>query len=1148
MQAEIFLLSNIYQSGFGELVQKEFELFGFSGIKGHRIEPTRTDIQRALAQAIKDYNVIMFIGGVGEKDADLTVSAVSAAVGFQTVMKNGEIFPEGAEIFRNKSGKPSGCAISAGNQSIIILPGDADSFGFLLGYRVAPYLLRFIGNGGLLRTLRTSGVTLEKVEEAASDAGAFGAAALAFADGDEVAVQIFAPGTTPKEAKDRCNNVIRNMVEDLGDAVYAVDAENIQEAFAKELRKKDLKVAMAVEGLPRTEIIGTVGVGDFMDHYLGTAQGVDRYDLPEKLLNRHGRNSEWTSAVMAGEVAKQYGSTIGLAVTADPAKPENGAYIAVSMGDNVWTEKVLAKDRFELIEKAGKRMIYLARAVTATYPKVKENAVSLKNAVSGKEKFRSTVSGREKQKWYAKIFPVKSDSTGEKIRKSVFILCVLVFLGSMGYLASKMVIQPMIQRGLSANLQNLFTENTDTPDEWEYLPSLYKLYQENEDLVGYIKVENVAEAEESDLSKGYPVVQTEKAGSKGETGQYYLRKDYYGEYSMYGTPFLDYRCDIVPETMSRNLIVYGHNIYDDGKMFADFVKYRKLSYYKKHPIIEFDTLYGENQWLVVGIVLTNAYAKDGPIWDYNNFIDGDEAETKEFLREIARRTMVVTGVDYTVEDHFLTISTCCYDFTDARFVVVARQVREGEDISAFDPQKAYYNANPVMPDKWYVAVSQAQQSEADASFGEPEEVIREEEPPTEEPGEPEVPEEPGEPEVPEEPSEPEVPEESSSDEGSGSPSSSSSKPESTSASSSKPESSTSSSKSETSPSSSSSSSSTSSSKSETPPSSSSSSKSSSSSSSSSSKSETPPSSSSSKPESSQSSEDSRGRQPESSQSPSSSEEPIPLKKSTQAPANLSSGNSYYEQSLSDTAVVNGVSMSVYDAVCQIVTYEAGFGQPDEHVKAQAVATYTYLRNGGCNVSTGVKTNVSDQIRRCVAEVIGYAVLDDRSNDYILATYYSESCGVSAAAEWVWGYVNRNLLSVPSPVDGKEEREMRISSSDFASKVYSKAGIDLDGDPADWISIKSTFGDTDYVDKINLGRTTYSARKLRETILGGSTLRSTAFTVRYDSNTDEFVFVTRGYGHGVGLSAKGSIEYAKMGYSWDEILMKYYSNCYIGTKY
>ena len=241
-------------------------------------------------------------------------------------------------------------------------------------------------------------------------------------------------------------------------------------------------------------------------------------------------------------------------------------------------------------------------------------------------------------------------------------------------------------------------------------------------------------------------------------------------------------------------------------------------------------------------------------------------------------------------------------------------------------------------------------------------------------------------------------------------------------------------------------------------------------------------------------------------------------------------------------------MSVFDAVCQIVAYEAGYGQPDEHVKAQAVATYTYIKYHGGNLSAGVKTTVTEQIKRCVAEVIGYAVLDDRSDRYILARYFSESCGETASAEWVWGYYNRNLLSVASPVDGSTGVTYTISSADFANKVESKAGISLYGDPSDWISIESYWEGTGYVNKVNLGGTLYSARKLRETVLGNSKLRSTAFSVRYDYSKDSFVFTAYGYGHGVGLSAKGSIAYANKGYTWDEILMKYYSNCYIEMKY
>jgi len=33
--------------------------------------------------------------------------------------------------------------------------------------------------------------------------------------------------------------------------------------------------------------------------------------------------------------------------------------------------------------------------------------------------------------------------------------------------------------------------------------------------------------------------------------------------------------------------------------------------------------------------------------------------------------------------------------TDARVVIIAREVREGEDVSAIDTGAAYYNANPL---------------------------------------------------------------------------------------------------------------------------------------------------------------------------------------------------------------------------------------------------------------------------------------------------------------------------------------------------------------------------------------------------------------------------------------------------------------------
>lgn len=1281
MQSQIILLSNVKQDNVAQLVQKEFEMLGITNIKGKRIDAERPAIHKTVAESLADYNIIMVIGGIGEDNGNMTVSAVSAAIGFPTVQKDGEIFPEGAEIFRNKLGKPSGCAVSQGNQCIIMLPGEAETLQFMLCYRVTKYLADFVGGAHTVKTLRASGISKSEAEEKISLINSFGTAVRVFEDGNEIAIQIYARGTDKKDSSAKVNSVMKDIVSTFGSSIYAVGAENVGQAFARELSEKDLKAAIAVEGIMRGEIAGAAFIEEYVESYLGTSQGISKYNIPEKLIKRHGVNSTWTAAVLAGEVCKSYGSNIGIAITTDPSKNNDGANIAVCMGDNVWTEHVSAETREELIAIAGSRAVHLARCVVSAYPKLYEKSVSLMGAVSGKSKFKTSVS-KSNQKWYSRFVPMKGDSKTELIRKSVFILCVLVFIGCMGYLSTKLF-DKVNNRNLAATLEGLLQDTTYVPNEWEYSAKLYGLYKENNDTIGYIKID--------DTNVAFPVVQTERANDKGLKGQYYLRKDFYGSYSMYGTPFLDYRCDAQVEIQSTNLIVYGHNVYNDGQMFSDLVKYRQLKFYKQHPIIHFDTLYGDADWLVVGVILTNAYEKDGPVWDYNNFINGDEAETREFLNQVAKRTLVVTGVDYNTSDHFLTLSTCSYDFTDARVVVVARQVREGEDVSNLDTSKAYYNSNPLMPDKWYQAVSEAQKSESDASFGDAEQIEEvkkitdvqisqfpklkykqgesfdptgmiltvyfEDETFTEitegyevitvekftEIGNyqilinykgfelgfyvaVEAGEQSSTPEaqvtsigilnhpqkleykvgekfnttglvvrvyknndtyedvnITENPKEGmEVNPKNGTvlttvgthnvkvtysgftatfdikvSEAAVSKIEITSKPtktvytvgesldltglviKATKTDGSVQENITTGFT--TSPSGAFStagditvtvtySGATATFTVKVNPAQSSSSSTSS----------EPPISLPELPSSSESSS--------TSSSTSESQSSSSLTGSNLA-TTYGSESKYYRQSTVDTVKVNGTTMTVYDAVCQIVAYEAGTGQPDEHVKAQAVASYTYLMNNGGNISAGTSTKKLDnQIKRCVAEVIGYAVLDDRNNNFILATYFSESCGETANAEWVWGYANRNLISVSSPVDGKTSKTYRISSEKFRDKIEDKTGINISGDPSRWIEIYSYWGSSSYVNQVSICGTKYSARKLRENVLGSANLRSTAFDVEYDSVNDQFVFTMRGYGHGVGMSAVGSIAYAKKGYKWDEILLKYYSNCYIGMKY
>ena len=161
----------------------------------------------------------------------------------------------------------------------------------------------------------------------------------------------------------------------------------------------------------------------------------------------------------------------------------------------------------------------------------------------------------------------------------------------------------------------------------------------------------------------YPVVQTTDNTT-------YYRTNFEGEYSEHAVPFVDAAVDL--SKPSTNTIIYGHNIRTDGQMFNILKGYTSLEYYQQHPVIQFDSVYREGKYKIVSIFYTNTLAEHGEI----------------------------TGVDVLPSDELLTLSTCTYEFHEARFVIVARKVRDGES-ETVDTSQATMNPSPLYPDIWY---------------------------------------------------------------------------------------------------------------------------------------------------------------------------------------------------------------------------------------------------------------------------------------------------------------------------------------------------------------------------------------------------------------------------------------------------------------
>lgn len=211
-----------------------------------------------------------------------------------------------------------------------------------------------------------------------------------------------------------------------------------------------------------------------------------------------------------------------------------------------------------------------------------------------------------------------------------------------------------------------------------------KLYAANSDFAGYLSAD--------EIGLNLPVVQT----SDDET---YLNKNFYGQTTKYGCPFVSYLNNITE--LDQNTVIFGHHM-NDKTIFGALDAYKTIEGYKKAPVITFNTLYNDYKWKVVSAFITNSDLKDDDSYVFQYYFTNLRSKDNlaGFLDELSKRSLYDTGVDVNTSDKLLTLSTCSHEFDDARFVVVARLVRAGESESV-NTDNVVENNNPRYPQAYY---------------------------------------------------------------------------------------------------------------------------------------------------------------------------------------------------------------------------------------------------------------------------------------------------------------------------------------------------------------------------------------------------------------------------------------------------------------
>lgn len=296
------------------------------------------------------------------------------------------------------------------------------------------------------------------------------------------------------------------------------------------------------------------------------------------------------------------------------------------------------------------------------------------------------------------LFPVKGDSVGEIIRKIIFLAAVSVFAVAGVLLVTNLTDSQAAIEDQDEDKKIIVTTVATTINEKGEVvtipPTEEEIQQHNfsvmeyyksisENIIGFLEVPGCEIAE--------PVVQ-------GTDNEYYLKHTYKDERNQAGALFMDYRCSVTEDHTSPNIVIYGHN-QRDGTKFGKLKLYKyDLDFYAKNPIITFTTEYSSSKYVIFGYFVTNTLEKqdsNGEVFRYHDYIEtlSNPGTFGWYMNQINRRNQIISPVDVTYGDELLVLSTCSNEFSDSRFAVFARKLREGETEDSFDFEAAEINRN-----------------------------------------------------------------------------------------------------------------------------------------------------------------------------------------------------------------------------------------------------------------------------------------------------------------------------------------------------------------------------------------------------------------------------------------------------------------------
>ncbi len=329
--------------------------------------------------ALRRADIVLFSGGLGPTEDDLTREAVAAALGVgmtrdeavveslkqrfakrgiairEINYKQGDVI-DGAELLPNANGTAPGQWIATDYEGqprfIALLPGPPKELTALFAEQVRPRLARVVPQ----QHIATGQLRMAVVAESEVDArtspiyGSFpDVQTTILSTQGEIQLHFLCAKPTLAEAQQRVDDVLAQCEHEMIDFVFSAQGESLEQVVLLMLGVRNVTLATAESctgGLIAQRLTSVPGSSrSFLGGAVAYANALKTgfADVPEEMIEQHGAVSEQVAGALAEGIRKRTGADVGIGITgiagpggATPSKPVGRVYLALS--DAIGTE------------------------------------------------------------------------------------------------------------------------------------------------------------------------------------------------------------------------------------------------------------------------------------------------------------------------------------------------------------------------------------------------------------------------------------------------------------------------------------------------------------------------------------------------------------------------------------------------------------------------------------------------------------------------------------------------------------------------------------------------------------------------------------------------------------------------------------------